>query len=239
MFAAPTVSTLTLAAASLAILAPQRRNPLAGRLIYTAALATGAAGLGFHLYDVGKREGGFDLLNLFYAAPLGAPAALGLAGLYGLLAERFAAGETELLGVDAARLLAPLVAFSLAGTVAEAGLLHFRGAFQNPFMYAPVTIPPLAAAATALARRPPAAAAPARPCCRRPPSLGLAGPFFHAYGIHRNMGGWRNWSQMILRARRCRRRRLSSASRSPGWPCCRCSRRRGGMSDLPHPLSRL
>ena len=28
--------------------------------------------------------------------------------------------------------------------------------------------------------------------------LGLAGPIFHAYGIHRNMGGWRNWSQMIL-----------------------------------------
>jgi hypothetical protein len=21
---------------------------------------------------------------------------------------------------------------------------------------------------------------------------------FHAYGIHRNMGGWHNWSQMIL-----------------------------------------
>ena len=24
------------------------------------------------------------------------------------------------------------------------------------------------------------------------------GTAFHAYGIHRNMGGWRNWSQMIL-----------------------------------------
>ena len=28
--------------------------------------------------------------------------------------------------------------------------------------------------------------------------LGIAGPIFHAYGIHRNMGGWKNWSQMIL-----------------------------------------
>jgi hypothetical protein len=28
--------------------------------------------------------------------------------------------------------------------------------------------------------------------------LGIAGPIFHAYGIHRNMGGWRNWSQMVL-----------------------------------------
>ncbi|HJU18373.1 MAG TPA: hypothetical protein VJ770_18125, partial [Stellaceae bacterium] len=28
--------------------------------------------------------------------------------------------------------------------------------------------------------------------------LGIAGPVFHAYGIHRNMGGWHNWSQMVL-----------------------------------------
>ncbi|MGH7036616.1 MAG: hypothetical protein ACREFK_20695 [Stellaceae bacterium] len=28
--------------------------------------------------------------------------------------------------------------------------------------------------------------------------LGVAGTGFHAYGIHRNMGGWRNWSQMLF-----------------------------------------
>ena len=198
MIAAPTVSTLTLAAASLSLLAPRHRKALPGGAIYAAALVTGAAGLAFHLYDVGKREGGFDWLNIFYAAPLGAPAALSLAGLYGLMAERFAAGETKLLGLDAARLLAPVVAFSLAGTAAEAGLLHFRGAFQNPVMYAPVTIPPLAAAATALAAAMPAAVVPARYLLEATAALGLAGPIFHAYGIHRNMGGWRNWSQMIL-----------------------------------------
>jgi hypothetical protein len=27
---------------------------------------------------------------------------------------------------------------------------------------------------------------------------GLLGSAFHAYGISRNMGGWRNWSQNIL-----------------------------------------
>ena len=29
-------------------------------------------------------------------------------------------------------------------------------------------------------------------------ALGLAGVGFHAYGVHRNMGGWRNWRQNIL-----------------------------------------
>ena len=52
------------------------------------ALATGVGGLGFHLYNVGKREDGFDFLNLFYGAPLGAPIAITLAGLAGLAASR-------------------------------------------------------------------------------------------------------------------------------------------------------
>jgi hypothetical protein len=197
MFVAPTVSILTVAAATHALLRTQRTSPSA-RAIFATAIATGAAGLAFHVYDVGKREGGFDWLDIFYAAPLGAPAALSLAGIYGLAAQGFAAGETGLFGSNAARLLVPLVAVSLAGTVCEAGLFHFRGAFQNPIMYAPVTIPPLAAAATALAAVSPAAVPTARHLLRATAVLGLAGPIFHAYGIHRNMGGWRNWSQTIL-----------------------------------------
>ena len=38
----------------------------------------------------------------------------------------------------------------------------------------------------------------AEPLLKATAVLGIAGPIFHAYGIHRNMGGWRNWSQMIL-----------------------------------------
>jgi hypothetical protein len=26
----------------------------------------------------------------------------------------------------------------------------------------------------------------------------MIGTGFHAYGVHRNMGGWRNWSQNVL-----------------------------------------
>jgi hypothetical protein len=29
-------------------------------------------------------------------------------------------------------------------------------------------------------------------------AIGIAGVGFHAYGIHRNMGGWRNWRQNLL-----------------------------------------
>jgi hypothetical protein len=93
---------------------------------------------------------------------------------------------------------AGLIAFSLMGTVAEAGFLHFRGAFQDPAMYAPVTVPPLAALSIGAAALSPRASAVAEPLLKATAVLGIAGPIFHAYGIHRNMGGWRNWSQMIL-----------------------------------------
>jgi hypothetical protein len=29
-------------------------------------------------------------------------------------------------------------------------------------------------------------------------AVGFAGVDFHAYGVSRNMGGWRNWSQNVL-----------------------------------------
>ena len=198
MFVAPLMSALTIAAACQALSRPRRRQSSSGRLVFAGAMASGTAGLAFHCYNVGKREGGFGWLNFFYAAPLGAPAALGIAGFFGLLGQRFASGEVHILGRNAANLVVPVVAAALAGTAAEAGLFHFRGAFQNPIMYAPVTVPPLAAAATALAPLIPAAAGPAHYLLAATGALGFAGPLFHAYGVHRNMGGWGNWSQMLL-----------------------------------------
>jgi hypothetical protein len=29
-------------------------------------------------------------------------------------------------------------------------------------------------------------------------AVGLIGSLFHAWGVQRNMGGWRNWSQNVL-----------------------------------------
>jgi hypothetical protein len=96
--------------------------------------------------------------------------------------------------------VAGLASLGLFGTAAEAGALHFRGAFQNPFMYAPVIVPPVTAAAlaTAARRRSPAARVIARSLLHLTAWLGIAGTGFHAWSIHRRMGGWRNWSQNVL-----------------------------------------
>jgi hypothetical protein len=177
---------------------------LAHEGVYATALASGAAGAGFHLYNVMRRPGRFNWLNLFYAAPLGAPAALSLAGLLGLAGQRLrarpAAAAPRLLGLSAGRLLSALTGIGLLGTSAEAGLLHFRGAFQNPFMWLPVSVPPVAALLMAGA-----AAGPARSKRRFTRAwlgltgfLGIAGMGFHAYGVSRQMGGWRNTRQNLL-----------------------------------------
>jgi hypothetical protein len=171
--------------------------------IYTIGAATGLAGTAFHLYNVGKREGGYSFENLFYGAPVGAPVALLLAGILGVAAERVrdtAPGRPPLLfSIPAGRVLAGITALGLLGTVGEVALLHFRGAFHNPAMYLPVTVPPVAAglmagAALGRSRRRPFT----RLWLRLTTALGLAGTAFHAYGVQRGMGGWRNWSQNIL-----------------------------------------
>ena len=67
-------------------------------------------------------------------------------------------------------------------------------------MMLPVTLPPVGALAAS-----------SRGCGRRGAiigftrwwmrllaAMGFAGVGFHAYGVSRNMGGWRNWSQNIL-----------------------------------------
>lgn len=168
--------------------------------IQAAAAATGFVGLGFHVYNVGKREGGYSWENLFYAAPIGAPFALTLAGALGVAAEHVRDAEPEaprLAGAGAGRALAFGTAFALMGTVGEAGLLHFRGAFQNPAMFVPVTLPPAAAAVLvgSALRAPGSDHRPARLAMWATAVMGVVGVAFHAYGVARMMGGWRNWRQ--------------------------------------------
>ena len=172
--------------------------------IYGAAAATGLAGLCFHAYNILKRPGQLSWLNLFYAAPIGAPMALALAGLLGRGAEKVRdtpyRRHASIVGLPAGRMMAGISAAGLAGTAGEAGLLHFRGAFQNPFMAVPVTIPPLAAAflsAAALIRSRVSIHL-ARWWLRLTALVGVAGVGFHAYGVSRAMGGWRNWSQNVV-----------------------------------------
>ena len=188
-------STLSIGfAGERAIDAGSRRLPIARGVAQASAAAIGAIGLGFHAFNVDKRPGGLSFQNLFHAAPIGAPAALILSGALG--------GAADAMSQDGAwiggRSVAALAAMGIAGTVAEASLLHFRGAFQNPAMWLPVVVPPLAAAS--LMRD--AAAGRTRDVSfallTATAALGLLGTALHASGIARRMGGWRNWRQNIL-----------------------------------------
>ena len=203
MYTPLAVSTLTILASFHGHRDSATRAHRGRDLIYALAGLTGAIGTGFHIYNIGKKPGGFCWQNLFYAAPLGAPMAITLTGMTGFLAERVrdnAPGTAPtVLGLPAGRMVAAMTGAGLVGTTMEAGLLHFRGAFHNPAMLLPVTVPPaaaalLGAAATGAAARP-------RPLTRwwlrLTALLGVAGVGFHAIGVARNMGGWRNWRQNL------------------------------------------
>jgi hypothetical protein len=171
---------------------------------YLLAAATGLVGTGFHFTNVTRRPGGLAWQNLFYGAPLGAPMAILLSGLLGYYAERVRdtpAGATpDVFGLPAGRALAALSAAGLLGTTAEAGLLHFRGAYHDPFMFLPVTVPPIAAGLMAETAFGPKDRNRwfTRLWLRLTVLLGFAGVGFHVLGVHRNMGGWRNWRQNLL-----------------------------------------
>ena len=162
MFTPLIVSALTLATS---IHGTSDMRPVAHRLrdsTYILAAATGLLGTGFHIYNVGRKDGGFSWQNLFYGAPLGAPMAILLSGLVGFCF------RLVRLGVG--------------------------------FCQLPVTLPPVGAALLASA----AAGGPGRDhrltrgWMRLLAAMGFGGVGFHAYGVSRNMGGWRNWSQNIL-----------------------------------------
>ena len=149
MFTPLLVSALTLATS---VHGTSNSRPLAHGLrdaIYALAAVTGLIGTGFHFYNVGKKIGGFSWQNLFYGAPLGAPFAILLSGLIGFCSERVRDTPRwkipTIFNLPAGRTMAAVISAGLLGTTGEAGLLHFRGAFHNPLMTLPVTLPPVGA----------------------------------------------------------------------------------------------
>lgn len=182
------------------------KRPLAHRArqaIYGAGAVTGLLGTGFHVYNVLKGPGAGSWQNLFYGAPVGAPMAILLAGLLGSAAEAVRDNpphRARVLGVPAGRLLSAVSGLGLLGTTVEAALLHFRGAYHDPAMFAPVTIPPVGGALllNAMYGAKDRNRWLARWWLRLVAWLGLAGVGFHVWGVQRNMGGWRNWRQNVL-----------------------------------------
>ncbi|HET7410429.1 MAG TPA: hypothetical protein VFJ13_09540 [Paracoccaceae bacterium] len=199
MYMAPTMAAATLAAALSQSFSPTAERTRAA--VFGAAVLVGAVGTGFHLRNITMRPGGLTFNNLFYRAPFGAPAALALAGAFGLgslMADE--GGEFGLGDRAAGRGLGAATAAGLFGLAAEIGLLHFRGAFHDPLMYAPVAAVPLTGAAMLAVLADPTASR--RKVARRllgtTTALGAVGTGLHAYGVSRNMGGFGNWTQNLF-----------------------------------------
>lgn len=114
------------------------------RIAGWTAIASGIVGFGFHhYYGIAKKPGGYDWLlhYLMYGAPQLAPLGLSAAGTLALITARRLAGETEFAGFDFRFALLGFVAVALLGAILQAGVLHYRGAFNNPLMIAPLTVP--------------------------------------------------------------------------------------------------
>ena len=197
MYIAPIVAAAVLATTTTPGVS-QRGRASARTAVRRIAVLTGFVGLGFHLTNTSRRIGGWNSPNVLFGAPIAAPLAITMAGLLGTAGHHIES-QTPVRS-HLAILVSALSALGLIATSTEAAALHFRGAFQNPFMFAPVVAPPVAAAALAGATftRSHSVRRAARALLRFTSVLGLVGVGFHAWGVHRRMGGWRNWRQNLL-----------------------------------------
>jgi hypothetical protein len=116
------------------------------------AVVTGLVGFGFHhYYGIAKKPGGYRWLlhYLMYGAPQLAPLAFAAVGVLALIAARGLADQMSFARMNMRTVLFGFVAVALIGAVLQTGILHYRGAFNNAAMYAPLTAPLLAAFASA------------------------------------------------------------------------------------------
>ncbi len=242
MYLAPTVSAITLANSLHMAATPAHFGSSADDAGADLRWPPGSAALAFHTYNLAKREGGINLSNLFYGAPLGAPLAITLAGLAGLGASRLVLeGERHqpgrLLGLTAGP-------FYRAGDGRRTDR-HERGsrlaAFSRRFPR-PVYVPARDAAAidrnvfdacrwqSRFRSRLP------NGCCRRPRQWVLRAPDFMRTG---SAGIWAAFiigAKTCLMGRHCPHRHRLPELRSPDWArfdCWKNADERNLSSPLP------
>jgi hypothetical protein len=100
-----------------------------------------------------------------------------------------------------ARLLRLLTTISIPPLWAEIAILHYRGSFQNKYMWVPVLSLPIIMAggiASALNRNERRARSTFLPFALAMMVLGAVGTFFHLRGVKRQMGGFRNWKYNVM-----------------------------------------
>ena len=158
------------------------------------AIATGVVGVGYHhWYGIVEKAGGYRWLlhYLMYGAPQLAPLALSAAGALAVVAAHGLSASSLGAGTEASRLLLAVAAVALAGAIVQTGILHYRGAFNTPLMYAPFSLPPLAALGAAwLAIAPDAGIADiVRVLLWGTVLLGFVGLGMHLRGMDRQMAG--------------------------------------------------
>lgn len=158
------------------------------------AVVTGAVGFGFHhYYGIAKKPGGYKWLlhYLMYGAPQLAPLALTGTGVLALIVADGLARRANFVGINVRSALFIFVAIALAGAILQAGVMHYRGAFNNPAMYAPFVAPLCAVFVSVWA-----AFAPGREASLALAILlwltfltGFVGLGMHLRGLGRQMGG--------------------------------------------------
>jgi hypothetical protein len=158
------------------------------------AVALGGLGTLFHYYyGIGNATGGraWWRHHLLYAAPPLAPLTLSLAGALGVIATASLEGQSAWGAVALDRLILLIVAIALGGVVVQTGILHYRGAFNTPVMYVPLTVPPASAICCAWSAVQPSAAIDATATLLLWITffIGFVGLGMHLRGLDRQMGG--------------------------------------------------
>ncbi len=202
---APLLSGGLLALVSVAavIIPDSSRLHAALRIAGWVAVATGVIGVGYHhWYGIVEKAGGYRWLlhYLMYGAPQLAPLALSATGALAVVASRGLARGAVPVDGEPGRLLLGIAAVALAGAIAQTGILHYRGAFNTPLMYAPFTLPPLAAVGSGwLAIDPsPGIGGFVRVCLWGTILMAFVGLGMHLRGIDRQMGGMHVFQANIL-----------------------------------------
>lgn len=138
-----------------------------------ACVVGGALGFALHQYfGIARKPGGYSWFRhyLMYGPTALAPLGLSCAGLIGLGVSLY--------------LVLPILLF---GSIVQALLLHFRGAFNNVAMYAPMTFP--VAAMILLAVHAPSLLVITVVCLIATALVGCIGFGMHLRGFDRQMGG--------------------------------------------------
>jgi hypothetical protein len=147
---APLVTAVALTAGGAATIFSPVRFATALQVAGWIGLVSGLIGAAYHhYYGIVEKPGGYRWLlhQLIIHAPPLAPLSHSALGALLILSGLLASGTATTAGFPIASLISSVCAITILGAAAQAGLLHYRGAYNNALMYLPITIPVVAVVA--------------------------------------------------------------------------------------------